>query len=137
MNFLLIATSSSFLIVGNITKHLPLKVLWVVSSLNHANVKWINLFDKALAHTICLYSIVTCPHTINKYTLGYWFSCLYTVAVFQIYKLSYIPGLKGDLWHGSIHIISSTGMVLHYYANPEKVHWTPFLEFLLGFYLIL
>ena len=39
MNYLLIATSISFLIAGIITSHLPLKILWIISSLNHANKK--------------------------------------------------------------------------------------------------
>lgn len=136
MNILLVTTSVSFLIAGSITKHLPLKILWIASSLNHANKKWIHRFDKALAHTICLYSILTCPWELNSYTIGYWFSCLYAIFIFKIFKLSYIPGIKGDLWHGSIHIITSTGMILHYYSNPHPVHWIPFLEFLSGFYII-
>lgn len=136
MNLLLVTTSFSFLIAGFITKHIPLKVLWIASSLNHANIKWIHRFDKALAHTICLYSALTCPRYLNLYTIGYWFAFSYAIFVFKILKLSYIPGIKGDLWHGSIHIITSTGMILYYYSNPLPVRWIPFLEFLTGFYII-
>ena len=137
MNYLLVATSISFLIAGNITRHIPLKALWIISSLNHAKQKWIFRLDKSLAHTICVYSIITCPLTINIYTISYWFTCLYALSVFHIFKLSYISGLQGTLWHASLHIVTSTGMVLHYYADPQRVHWPTFLKFLLGFYIAL
>jgi hypothetical protein len=99
--------------------------------------KWIHRFDKSLAHTICLYSILNCPFTINIYTIGYLCSCLYALFIFHIFKFSNIPGLKGTLWHASIHIITSAGMVLHYYASPNSVNWSKFLPILYAFYIIL
>jgi hypothetical protein len=137
MNFLLVASSSSFLVAACITKKFPILLLWITSSLNHGGIKNIHQLDKTLAHSICAYSIYKCPLVFNIYTVGYWLSCVYAILVFQIYKLSYIPGIYGDIWHASFHIITSYGMILHNLADPKQVAWIQFIVLNIGCYLLL
>ena len=134
MNLILVATSVSCLVAGIIKNCSALKLLWVCSSLNHIGCKWINRVDKALAHSICTYSILTCPRVINPQTLGFWFATMYTIGVFRVFKFSYKPGIYGQLWHGTIHILSSTGMVLYSYVQPNPTDWRIFGLLFLGFY---
>jgi hypothetical protein len=126
MNLILTATSASFLVAGIIKKCSVLKILWVCSSLNHIGFKWINRVDKALSHSICVYSMLTCPRIISPSTVGFWVASTYAISVFKVFKLSYKPGIYGDLWHGTIHIVTFIGMVSYSYAQPRPTDWRMF-----------
>ena len=127
MNLPCVVSSLSFLGAGVVSGRTPLSVLWVVSTLNHLGYDWIWEFDATLAHTICFYSALTCPRVLNPLTAFYWFAFAYTGFVYEILKLSHLPGWRGDVWHASTHVVSSMGMIVHYKAEPKPVYWPGFL----------
>jgi len=129
-------TSLSFLVAGIIKKCPALKLLWVCSTLNHTGHSWIYRIDASLAHAICTYSVLSCPRVINPMTVCFWLSTAYTTGVFKVFRLSYKPGICGDLWHGSIHVVSSIGMVCYSYAQPMPTHMPLFVTLFSGFLIM-
>jgi hypothetical protein len=118
-------SSQAFLAAAWITHYEPLYVLWVASTLNHLGYRWIYTFDKALAHTVCLWSMLTIPWELTFFVCLYWFSW------FWVYFIYYGSGLshKHDAWHASVHVVSSIGMVAHSWAHVHVIHriWFPLL----------
>ena len=67
-------------------------------------------------------------------TVCFWLSAAYTTGVFKVLRLSY--GIHGDLWHGSIHVVSSIGMVCYSYAQPMPTHMPLLMTLFSGFFLV-
>lgn len=137
MNNVCVWSSLSFLAAGLLTGHAPLKILWVASSFNHAGHQWVYTFDKTLAHTTCLWSMLTIPRVHTLWVFLYWYGWAWTFCVYYLFGLSHIPPPVGDYWHASVHVMSSVGMVAHHKANPEPLNEPMFWALMIPVFVFL
>jgi hypothetical protein len=93
-----------------------LYALWILSTLNHTGLyPPVRIIDITLAHTICVWGIMHVE--LSRYI--YWLMCMWTIFVYKITGLSFLPGKTGEYWHASTHVASSIGMV-HSGLNPAS-----------------
>ena len=118
MTSLCVWSSLSFLWAAVASGHVPLYVLWVLSTLNHMGYKRVRTWDYTLAHTICAWSILHAD-----WNWVYWIMCMWTICVFSVFGLSHLPGLKGELWHASTHVAASIGMVAAQLGPVPPLHF--------------
>jgi hypothetical protein len=107
--------------------------LAITSVINHSinrrqyKYKSLNNFDKVLTQYIVWRSIhnSTLNNLFTVYLLPFWLSFIWAFYVYILSEKSRIPGLRGELYHCTIHVagsIASTCLLFHNAECKKFIH---------------
>jgi hypothetical protein len=121
----------------------PIFLLCYTSIIVHGSLyqkyKYKNLiwkFDKSLAHILGLISIFLAlkqKPLITKYLIIYWLCLIYILVIYYVYDLSNEKNKNWEIYHASIHIMGSIGMLallfnIYETKNNKKINFKEIIK---------